>query len=223
MTDRQTARSVRRAAGARGVDALFHPGFLTDAECAELGAEMDRAPRLEGSVRETTEPGADRVDPSGRSASECVVSDETVQTVGERICRVVPQLVEHFGQELAEYEVPHFVAYEAGGFYRPHRDLYPDVELPEPLVRRRLSLVVFLNDSFTKPRRAATDGLQRYAGGVLRLSSHQGDEFDSRRAYEVPAERGLLVAFRAQTWHEVTPVTAGTRYAIVAILLAPKH
>jgi SM-20-related protein len=201
----------------------LHPGFLSDAECAELGAEMDRAPRLEGSVRETTEPGADRVDPSGRSASECVVSDETVQSVGARICQVVPQLVEHFGRELAEYEVPHFVAYEPGGFYRPHRDLYRDVELPEPLVRRRLSLVVFVNDSFTNPRQAATDGLRRYAGGVLRLSSPEGDEFDSRHAFEVPAERGLLVAFRAETWHEVTPITEGTRHAVVVILLAPRH
>jgi predicted 2-oxoglutarate/Fe(II)-dependent dioxygenase YbiX len=30
------------------------------------------------------------------------------------------------------------------------------------------------------------------------------------------------VAFRADTWHEVTPITDGRRYTIVALLLAPK-
>jgi SM-20-related protein len=183
---------------------------------------MDRAPHIEGSVRETAQPGANSVDATGRSASECIVSNETIRSFEERICRVAPQLAEHFGQELAEYEMPHFVAYRPGGFYRPHRDIYPDVELPEPLVRRRLSAVVFLNDSATKPAQATTEGTQQYDGGVLRLSSHERDTFDSRSAWDVPAERGLLVAFRADTWHEVTPITNGIRYTIVAILLAAK-
>jgi predicted 2-oxoglutarate/Fe(II)-dependent dioxygenase YbiX len=211
------------AAAPHGVDALLRPGFLTDTECTELRAEMDRAPRREGSVRETEQPEADTVDRTGRSATECVLSDETTRNIEERICRVAPQIALHFSEEVAEYEVPHFVAYEPGGFYRPHRDIYPDVELPEPLVRRRLSLVVFLNDPSDKPDRGATESTGHYGGGVLRLSSHEGNDFDPRFAWDVPAERGLLVAFRAATWHEVTPVTTGKRYTVVAILLAPKH
>jgi predicted 2-oxoglutarate/Fe(II)-dependent dioxygenase YbiX len=217
------AGGSRAAARPCGVDALLRPGFLTDTECTELRAEMDRAPRIEGSVREAEQPGADTVDRTGRNAVECMVSNDTIGNIGEQICRVTPQIARHFNQQLAEYEMPHFVAYEPGGFYRPHRDIYPDVELPDPLVRRRLSVVVFLNDSSDKPEHRTTESTQQYGGGVLRLSSREGNAFDPRFAWDVPAERGLLVAFRADTWHEVTPITRGKRYTIVAILLAPRR
>jgi SM-20-related protein len=211
------------ATGAPGdVDALLCPGFLTDSECAGLCAEIDLPPRFEGSVREAA-PVADGVDPAGRGASECVVSDETVRDVGDRIGAVAPQLAKHFGQEVGPFEMPHFVADAPGDFDRPHRDIYPEVELPEPLARRRLSVVVFLNDCRTRSEPAAVGNDRQYEGGVLRLCSHERDEFDPRLAWSVPARRGHLVAFRADTWHEVTPITAGRRYTIVAILLAPKR
>jgi predicted 2-oxoglutarate/Fe(II)-dependent dioxygenase YbiX len=205
---------------ATGLDVLVHPAFLTGVECAALRAEMDRAPRLEGSVREAEDPGAESIDRTGRSASECEVSDGTHRLVGERICRVTPEVERYFDQDLGQYEAPHFVAYEPGDFYRPHRDLYRDVALPEPLVRRRLSMVVFLNDPSDRPD-PGPDDLSHYEGGVLRLCSHEADEFESRSAWDVPAERGSVVVFRADTWHEVTPVTKGRRYTIVVMLLAP--
>jgi SM-20-related protein len=205
------------------VDAQLCPGFLTDAECAGLCAEMDLARRVEGSAREAAQPGAESADPDGRRASECVVSHETVRDLGDRICAVAPQLAKHFGQELGECETPHFVADEPGDLYRPYRDIYPDVELPEGLARRRLSVVVFLNDAHTQSEPAAAGSAQHYEGGVLRLCSHERDAFDPRLAWDVPARRGHLVAFRADTWHEVSPITSGRRYTIVAILLAPKR
>jgi predicted 2-oxoglutarate/Fe(II)-dependent dioxygenase YbiX len=206
-----------------GVDALLRPSFLTAAECGALRAEMDQAPTLDGGVREAEQPDADTVDRGGRNAIECLVSAETTRGVADRILGLVPQLAEHFHQELGQYEAPHFVAYEPGGFYRPHRDRYPDVELPDPLVRRRLSLVVFLNEPGdpTAPERPAD--APGYRGGTLRLSSPEADDFDDPRAWDVPAAQGLLVAFRADAWHEVTTVTAGRRYTIVAILLAPRR
>jgi hypothetical protein len=105
------------------------------------------------------------------------------------------------------------------------RDLYPDVVVPEPIARRRLAVVIFLSDEIHpdhpgQPRGAMP--MERYAGGALRLCSHEAPEFVSERAWDVPARKGLLVAFRADTWHEVTPITDGRRYTIVALLLAPK-
>jgi SM-20-related protein len=203
---------------------FMRPAFLTDLECANLRAEMDRATRVEGGVREPDAPDSDSLDRTGRRASDCEVSDNMSRAVAERICRVAPEIGAYFGESLAECEAPHLVVYEPGDFYRPHRDLYPDVAVPEPLVRRRLSAVVFLNDR-THPGDDAAPGTAdtatTYCGGSLRLCSHEADEFEPGDAWEVPAERGLLVAFRADTWHEVTPVTAGHRYAIVALLLAP--
>jgi SM-20-related protein len=213
------------ATGRHTLDVFLRPAFLSDVECADLLAEMDAAPHVEGGVRETDRPEADSIDRTGRSAFDCEVSELTIQSIAQRICRVAPQIAEHFGQALAEYETPHFVVYGPGDFYRPHRDLYSDVVVAEPISRRRVSVVIFLNDrrdanNEDEPGRAETT--DRYDGGLLRLCSHEADEFASRDAWDVPAPRGLLVAFRADTWHEVTPITVGRRYTIVALLLAPK-
>jgi SM-20-related protein len=148
------------------------------------------------------------------------VSDRFDDLMGERIGSVTPELERHFAQALAQFEAPHFVTYQPGDFYRPHRDLYRDVPLPDPLARRRLSMVVFLNQPHAAPLGPPRDG-PHYDGGVLRLCSHQAAEFESGEAWDAPAQRGSAVVFPAETWHEVTPVTAGRRYTIVVMLLAP--
>jgi SM-20-related protein len=220
----ESGSASRDAASLHTVDVFLRPAFLSDVECAELLAEMDAVPQVEGGVRETDRPEADSIDRTGRSALDCEVSEHTIQSIAQRICRVAPQIAEHFDQALAEYEMPHFVVYGPGDFYRSHRDLYSDVAVPEPISRRRLSVVIFLNDGLDandedEPGRAGT--MDRYGGGLLRLCSHEAHEFASPDAWDVPARRGLLVAFRADTWHEVTPITVGRRYTIVVLLLAP--
>lgn len=181
---------------------FVRPAFLTDEECTNLRAVMDGAPRVDGGVREADAPDSDSLDRTSRRASECEVSDTMIRAVGERIARVAPEIGAHFAEPLAHCEAPHLVVYEPGDFYRPHRDLYPDVAVPEPLARRRLSVVVFLNDR-TDPGNdvapGSADTAPTYGGGSLRLCSHEANEFEPRDAWEVPAARGLLVAFRAET------------------------
>lgn len=199
------------------------PNFLSDVECVALRAEMDAARQVAGAVREPDGPEADRVDPSGRSAWDCDVSDALIDAMGRRIAQVAPRLATHFGLDLAEFETPHFVVYGAGDFYRSHRDLYTDVVVPDPIARRRVSVVIFLNDALDsngEPAPAAGPS-PRYCGGVLRVDSPGVAAFVPDRAWPVPAREGLLVAFPAQAWHEVTPITDGRRYTIVTLLLAP--
>jgi SM-20-related protein len=141
------------------------------------------------------------------------------------VCTIAPGIASCFGEELAEYETPHFIVYEPGDFYRPHRDIYRDVDVPEPIRRRRIAVVVFLNDRQGSGEDGAADPAavgERFLGGALRLCSHELDAFEPDVAWEVPAQRGLLVAFRADTWHEVTAVSHGRRYTVVALLLGPK-
>jgi len=159
---------------------FLRPGFLSDDECVQLRAEMDRAPHLEGGVRETDRPDADSIDRTGRSAFECAVPDQMIDSMAQRICLLAPQLTVHFGHALGEYETPHFVVYAPGDFYRPHRDLYSDVVVPESIGRRRVAVVVFLNDDLKARHpddagRCGTD--DRYGGGALRLCSHEAQEF----------------------------------------------
>ena len=67
---------------------------------------------------------------------------------------------------------------------------------------------MFLNRQSADPERGS------YCGGSLVFS---GRLFDFARE-EIPqsAEAGTLVAFRAETTHEVTPVTSGERLSIVS-------
>jgi SM-20-related protein len=222
---RERASASRDGAGPEVVEVFVQTGFLTDAECVELRAEMDGAPQVEGGVRETDRPEVDSIDRGGRSALECAVSEETIHSIAGRICRVAPEIAEHFDQGLAEYETAHFVVYGPVDFYRSHRDIYPDVVVPEPIARRRVSVVVFLNDGLgakDEDEQGPARTTERYGGGALRLCSHEAHDFASRDAWVVPAQRGLLVAFRADTWHEVTTITSGRRYTIITLLLAPK-
>jgi predicted 2-oxoglutarate/Fe(II)-dependent dioxygenase YbiX len=68
---------------------------------------------------------------------------------------------------------------------------------------RRISIVAFLNGFSGEPQ----DGC--YSGGVLKFD-------DKERAFDLEGETGLLVAFTADTFHEVLPVTSGERFTIIS-------
>jgi len=87
-----------------------------------------------------------------------------------------------------------FLRYHTGGFYRAHRDHAVSRDWPAA-ARRRIAIVVFLNDDFT--------------GGELRLFPRV------TAPVSITAAAGTLVAFDARMLHEVLPVTAGTRETIV--------
>jgi predicted 2-oxoglutarate/Fe(II)-dependent dioxygenase YbiX len=97
-----------------------------------------------------------------------------------------------FGLALTAREGAGFVRYPDGGFYRAHRDRADVVSWPDAS-RRRIAVVVFLNDDFS--------------GGILRLLEHEALDL-------VPAA-GALVAFPADRLHEVTPVRGRMRDAVV--------
>ena len=67
--------------------------------------------------------------------------------------------------------------------------------------RRLISTVIFLS------RQAESPGPDVYCGGSLLFT-----RFD----FHMPAEPGMLVAFRSETTHEVTPVTHGERFSIAS-------
>jgi len=71
---------------------------------------------------------------------------------------------------------------------------------------RRISIVVFLNDHSVEPREDC------FSGGVLNFY----DETDQTKTFGLEGETGLLVAFTAETFHEVLPVTSGERFTIIS-------
>lgn len=131
------------------------------------------------------------LDAGVRRASDISVEPDVVRDVEALLDGRRAEVSGCFSVPLLEREGPAFVRYGAGGMYRPHRDR-GDVPSWPGAARRRVAVVIFLNDGF--------------AGGVLRLLDDPVDI--------VPRE-GTLVAFDASTLHEVTEVISGTRDAIV--------
>ncbi|MEA2759581.1 MAG: SM-20-related protein [Methylobacteriaceae bacterium] len=140
-----------------------------------------------------------------RKATRVAVSPATSGRVKSLLMQCVPRLERHFGLTLAECEPPQFLRYETGDFFVAHQDgntplIHDDSRF------RRISVVLFLSRQSEEP------SPDSYGGGSLVLYEHW-----SRPDLRVPLAPapGTLVAFRAETTHEVTPVTHGERFTIV--------
>ena len=131
-----------------------------------------------------------------RRTTRVQVSAETREWIVARFAERMPEIAAHFGADVSEVEEPQFLRYGEGDFFVAHQDGNT------PLMRskdsaRRVSLILFLS-----PR-------DDYGGGELLF--HVGND---RQA--AAAEHGSLIAFRAETTHEVTPLTRGERFTVVS-------
>jgi len=127
--------------------------------------------------------------------------DEAIRIgVETRLDAVRDAIAAFHGVRLGAREGAGFIRYPDGGFYRSHRDRATTPAWPDA-ARRRIALVASLSSS----DEADAGG---FSGGTLRL-------YVDATPVDVRPQAGLLVAFPADTLHEVTPVRGGTRDAIV--------
>jgi SM-20-related protein len=180
-------------------DVLTLEGFLEPAACAALRAELRKASGAAAGLL-----GGDP-HPLVRKATRLAVSAAARASVRSLLMRAMPALERHFGVSLTHFEAPQFLRYEAGDFFVAHQDgntplIHDDSRF------RRVSVVLFLSRQSEEP------APETYGGGALVLYEHW-----SRPDVCVPLAPapGTLVAFRAETTHEVTPVAHGERYTIV--------
>lgn len=144
------------------------------------------------------------VDERVRRVRRITVSEETLVSVAARLEQQRDPIAERFGINLANLEEPQFLCYRVGDFFVAHQDGNTGLVRLDTDRTRRISVSIFLNDHSSV---AAAD---TYCGGALVFSDWRTDA-----QYEVPGQAGMLVAFRSELTHEVTPVTHGDRYAIV--------
>jgi predicted 2-oxoglutarate/Fe(II)-dependent dioxygenase YbiX len=117
-------------------------------------------------------------------------------------------LEQHFQMKLTGRELTDYLVYGPGAFFRAHRDRPNARGRSGSDIERQVSVVVFLSQSVggTNPD---------YAGGELRFYRLlDGPEWRDI-GFACDATQGMLVAFRADTLHEVAPVTAGRRCTLV--------
>lgn len=180
--------------------------FLEPQTCDEIVAEMRASQADAATVYGRTTSGT--VDQGVRQTLRSRPSPATVDFVTQRFLSCRQTLEEHFAVTLAECEDPQFLRYREGDFFVAHQDgntglLRLDTE------SRLISLVIFLSRETTSPQAGA------HCGGSLVFTNLRAGP-NGRDKFHLPGEPGMLLAFRSETTHEVTPVTHGERYSIVS-------
>ena len=167
-------------------------GFFEPDVCEAIVAEMKTAAGSAATVYGSSVSGA--INESVRRTFRVQPSNETVAFVIQKLRALKDSIEQHFDVVLNECEDPQFLRYREGDYFVAHQDGNTGL-LRLETEKRLISTVIFLN--------------RDYSGGSLVFSS-------LRERFDMPAEPGMLVAFRSETTHEVTPVTHGERYSIAS-------
>jgi SM-20-related protein len=151
----------------------------------------------------------ERVKMAVRRTKGANVSYSSILELEARLTAIMPMLESHFDLSLTGCEKPQFLIYNEGDFFRPHRDRDGEPGKPEYIKKRKISVVIFLNGEAKEPRP------QSYCGGALAFYGLIDDLHWQRFGFPLAGEAGMMIAFRSELLHEVTPVTYGERYTIV--------
>lgn len=131
-----------------------------------------------------------------RSFTSWITPNEHTSWIYSRLTELVnDNNLKYFNFDLNKIEVLQFTYYnnQEDGCYKAHVD--PLIwDIPH---NRKLSIVLQLSDP------------SEYEGGELRL-------YSSAEPTIIHKEKGYIVTFPSYTLHEVTPVTKGERYSLVA-------
>jgi predicted 2-oxoglutarate/Fe(II)-dependent dioxygenase YbiX len=185
------------------------PGFFDEEWCRRASRAMDAGQRIEGTV------GLDRgpeftVDPSYRRTKVVEVDHDLRGAVKARLIETMPAVQAHYGVPLADCQVPQFLAYRPGDFYKAHRDRNPSPTGAEFSRVRRVSAVIFVNGQVDVSRPGS------YGGGALTFYEVFKEPRGLGLGVPLDAREGLLVTFPSDMLHAVGPVTHGERRTIVS-------
>jgi SM-20-related protein len=186
------------------IDHVEVKSFLDTAECATLREELRQAAGSQATVLSPEPDGAVR--PLVRRTTRMSVPPQTSAHITTLLMQQKDALERRFGHALSSCEPPQFLRYVAGDFFVAHQDGNT------PLIHdhsrfRKVSAVIFLSAFSDAP------APERYGGGALVLyGPYSGPEL----RLPLTPEPGTLVCFRAETTHEVLPVSHGERFTIVS-------
>jgi SM-20-related protein len=179
--------------------------FLDAKTCRGLIAEMRSAPITQAPVYIAGSEGVIHEDV--RKTTSWHPSEETITQLQDLMFAQKSALEAHFGFSLTDCERPQFLRYQPGDFFVRHQDGNTETLEFDHLRIRKISLIAFLNDHAAEPKENC------YSGGALSFYENKEPAADS---FPLLGETGLLVAFRADTYHEVLPVTSGDRFTIIS-------
>jgi SM-20-related protein len=181
----------------RALGLFVRPNFLDPAECRELTDVIRTSPAADATILYAQTEDHRAVDERLRRTRRVRVTEELESRMSEKIRTLMPELSDHFQVTLSNIQPPEFLIYRPGDFFTLHRD-----RDDEGRNQRVASVIAFLNS-----------GDAEFAGGILRFHA---DISGKLQPLDLVPQQGLLVGFRADTLHEVQPVTRGERYSVVS-------
>jgi SM-20-related protein len=143
---------------------------------------------------------------SARRATQVAVG-ETARTAVMRLLEALkPRIATHFDRELDGFDTPQFLRYGPGDYFVAHQDGNTPL-LHDESRFRLVTVVIFLSAQSEHPTP------ETFCGGSLVLHGPFGR---SEPPLTLVPRAGTLVAFPAETTHEVLPITHGERLSVVS-------
>ena len=186
-------------------------GFLSAAECRAVIGEIDAAHQAQAEIWGESGFG---VHSGSRRGAIAALSAATEELVQDRLWEVMPRLEARFACEVSHISGATALIYREGDHFAAHSDGGGDDEAPLEVRRRRVSLVVALNDGASAAREFSGGELEFYAGAVPSVAANAAP------LLRVRSEPGLLIAFGSSMVHRVAPVVSGRRYSLALWALA---
>ncbi|HEY4134086.1 MAG TPA: 2OG-Fe(II) oxygenase [Alphaproteobacteria bacterium] len=176
---------------------VWGAGAFTDAELDKINAYAETLPAQQVKVGDDLQNRPDL----NRSITRWLIPSAETQWIYQKIGTMVALLnMQHYKYDLTGFDEPlYHVTYPAS--QRGHYDWHADVSVDgQPM--RKLSITFQMTDPAA------------YDGGDLEMNW-------TGTSQKCPRERGKLILFPSRQLHRVTPVTRGSRSALVAWVVGP--
>lgn len=172
---------------------IWYLGKLESNECDQVVAELSKLNAQDAAM------GVDGavINHATRNTKICFAANDYWLVKDLSIVGVQANLTCQWGYEITGNEQIQFAEYGPEQHYGWHTDFFPLSGKPTD---RKISVVCLLNDDF------------------------EGGEFEMRlySDYQVPLEKGTIVAFPSILEHRVKPVTSGKRYSATMWFNGPR-
>ena len=186
----------------RPAPVLIVPGVFDREFCGQLIAYLDAAEPQRGGTFDNIAGRNEQTRPDSKIRRDLTVTSSSLHSKIENLVgrRVVPEIKRAYDFPVtggSKFKLCRYDGHE-GGKFRPHRDnVVPGVAW------RRFALSLLLNDA------------AEYQGGGMRFLEYSDNVYR--------ADAGDAIVFSCSLLHEVTTVTQGSRYVLLAFLYGPEQ
>ena len=181
--------------------------FLSKEFCEQIQREIQEDKLVSAAIVDDKDLAY--VNENYRKTKIAKISRETKVEIYNRMLSLKPNLEKHFEINLDKSEKPEVLVYRVGDFFKIHKDQDDQPDSQTITGNRKVSIVIFLNSQSDEPQENC------YGGGSLNLYGLINQPGWEDKGFPLGGKPGLLVAFRSNIIHEVTPVTFGKRLTIV--------